>query len=178
MSLALGSFSKLALSGQGCPLPFTAGVVTSLIRFHRHDRRQQGEPFPTRADLDAAFPDRPVWLGRIDGHASWANTAALRAAGIDPDAAAPPAPEGGAVIQDAAGRPTGVFVDAAAGYSWLDYDNDRYIVFGDYNERAQSDTEGTQKSFTLGGGYNFELGRFVGGPSARFEYHNLDVDGY
>ncbi|WP_420455242.1 amidohydrolase [Rubrivirga sp.] len=71
--------------------------------------------FPTRADLDAAFPDRPVWLGRIDGHAAWANTAALRAAGIDPDAAAPAAPEGGAVLADDRGRPTGVFVDAAEG---------------------------------------------------------------
>ena len=71
--------------------------------------------FPTRQDLDAAFPDRPVWLGRVDGHAGWANTAALRAAGIDPDAPAPAAPEGGAVIQDAEGRPTGVFVDAAEG---------------------------------------------------------------
>ena len=69
--------------------------------------------FPTRQDLDAAFPDRPVWLGRVDGHAGWANTAALRAAGIDPDAPAPADPEGGAVIKDAEGRPTGVFVDAA-----------------------------------------------------------------
>ena len=69
--------------------------------------------FPTRADLDAAFPDRPVWLGRVDGHAGWANTAALRAAGIDPDAPAPADPEGGAVLKDADGRPTGVFVDAA-----------------------------------------------------------------
>ena len=38
--------------------------------------------FPTAADLDAAFPDRPVWLARIDGHAGWANSAALRA--LDP----------------------------------------------------------------------------------------------
>ncbi|MEM6289459.1 MAG: amidohydrolase [Bacteroidota bacterium] len=75
-----------------------------------------GEPFPTRADLDEAFPDRPVWLGRVDGHAAWANTAALRAAGIDPEAEAPADPEGGAVIRDAAGRPTGVFVDAAEAY--------------------------------------------------------------
>ena len=69
--------------------------------------------FPTRAALDAAFPDRPVWLGRIDGHAGWGNTAALRAAGIDPDAAAPADPEGGKVLRDADGRATGVFVDAA-----------------------------------------------------------------
>ena len=79
------------------------------------DGRPSGA-FPTRQDLDAAFPDRPVWLGRIDGHAAWANTAALRAAGIDPDAAAPPDPEGGAVIRDAEGRPTGVFIDAAEAF--------------------------------------------------------------
>ncbi|MEM1041422.1 MAG: amidohydrolase [Bacteroidota bacterium] len=69
--------------------------------------------FPTAADLDAAFPDRPVWIARIDGHATWANTAALRAAGIDPAQPAPPNPEGGAVLRDAEGRPTGVFVDNA-----------------------------------------------------------------
>src|SRR5690606_24726679 len=30
------------------------------------------QAFPTAADLDAAFPDRPVWLVRVDGHAGWA----------------------------------------------------------------------------------------------------------
>lgn len=83
-----------------------------------------------------------------------------------------------AMLYGSYGEETGVFVDAVAGYSWLDYDNDRYIVFGDYNRMAESGTDGTQKSFTLGGGYNVELGRLIVGPSARFEYHNLDVDGY
>ncbi len=69
--------------------------------------------FPTRQDLDAAFPDRPVWIQRIDGHAAWANTAALRAAGLDPDAPAPADPPGGHLLRDAQGRATGVFVDAA-----------------------------------------------------------------
>ena len=69
--------------------------------------------FPTRDDLDAAFPDRPVWVQRVDGHASLANTAALRAAGLDPEAPAPPDPAGGQIVRDAQGRPTGVFVDAA-----------------------------------------------------------------
>jgi hypothetical protein len=36
--------------------------------------------FPTAADIDAVVPDRPVWLERVDGHASWANSAAIRAA--------------------------------------------------------------------------------------------------
>jgi predicted amidohydrolase YtcJ len=69
--------------------------------------------FPTAADLDTAFPDQPVWIVRVDGHAGWGNTAAMRAAGIDPGAPAPPDPDGGRVLRDAAGRPTGVFMDFA-----------------------------------------------------------------
>jgi predicted amidohydrolase YtcJ len=72
------------------------------------------QDFPTAADLDAVFPDRPVWLERVDGHAQWANSAAMRAAGIDPDAPAPPGdPAGGAILRTDDGRPTGVFIDNA-----------------------------------------------------------------
>jgi len=66
--------------------------------------------FPTFAALDAAVSDHPVWLRRIDGHAGLANSAALRAAGVT---ATTPDPEGGRIIRDASGAPTGVFVDAA-----------------------------------------------------------------
>lgn len=68
--------------------------------------------FPTRADLDAAFPDTPVWLERIDGHAMWANSAAIRAAGEEAirEATDPP---GGKILRDASGEPTGVFIDDA-----------------------------------------------------------------
>ena len=38
--------------------------------------------FPTAADIDAVVGDRPVWLGRVDGHAAIANTAAMQAAGF------------------------------------------------------------------------------------------------
>lgn len=72
------------------------------------------QAFPTRADLDAAFPERPVWLQRIDGHAAWANTAALGAVGLE-RLAAMADPEGGRIVRDAAGAPTGLFVDAAMG---------------------------------------------------------------
>ena len=68
--------------------------------------------FPTAAPLDAAIPDHPVWLKRVDGHAGWANSAALRAAGVT---AAIQDPAGGRIIRDAGGNPTGVFVDAAQG---------------------------------------------------------------
>ncbi|MFB0873539.1 MULTISPECIES: amidohydrolase [unclassified Sphingobium] len=65
--------------------------------------------FPTAADLDAAEATVPVWLERVDGHAGWANSAAIRAAGVT---AASKAPVGGR-IEMAAGKPAGVFVDKA-----------------------------------------------------------------
>lgn len=66
--------------------------------------------FPTAAELDRAVGDRPAWLRRVDGHAAWANTAALRLAGITRET---PDPPGGRIERDAEGNPTGVFVDAA-----------------------------------------------------------------
>lgn len=66
--------------------------------------------FPTADLLDAAFPERPVWLERIDGHAGWANTLALERAGIT---AATPDPDGGAILRHPDGRPTGVLIDRA-----------------------------------------------------------------
>ena len=66
--------------------------------------------FPTAADLDTAFPDRPVWLERIDGHAGWGNSAALAASDrtLDGDWQ----PDGGRILRTL-GRPTGIFVDEA-----------------------------------------------------------------
>ncbi len=72
--------------------------------------RWTSKQFPTAAALDAAVPDHPVWLRRVDGHAGLANRVAMRAAGIT---AAVRDPEGGRIIRDASGNPTGVFVDAA-----------------------------------------------------------------
>ncbi len=66
--------------------------------------------FPTAAELDKAIADRPVWLERVDGHAGWANSRALAMAGVT---AATKDPPGGRVERDAAGNPTGVFVDDA-----------------------------------------------------------------
>ncbi|MYM70000.1 amidohydrolase family protein [Pseudoduganella sp. FT55W] len=66
--------------------------------------------FPTAAELDAVVSDRPVLLHRVDGHAVWVNTKALEMAGISKETADP---SGGKIERDAAGRPTGVLVDAA-----------------------------------------------------------------
>ncbi|NIJ28248.1 hypothetical protein FHT00_000176 [Sphingomonas insulae] len=68
--------------------------------------------FPTTADLDSAVADRPVWLARADGHASWGNSAALKAAAVTAKSVSPP---GGRIEKGAGGQPAGVFVDAAQG---------------------------------------------------------------
>lgn len=68
--------------------------------------------FPTRQDLDAVVPGRVVVLGRADGHALVANSAALRLAGITRDT---PDPAGGRIERDAAGEPTGMLIDNAMG---------------------------------------------------------------
>ncbi len=68
--------------------------------------------FPTRADLDAASPDNAVILMRADGHALVANSRALAMAGVTD---ATPAPGGGQIVKDAAGRPTGMLIDNAIG---------------------------------------------------------------
>ena len=65
--------------------------------------------FPTAADLDSVVSDRPVWLSRVDGHASWANTAAMKAAGVTAKSASPV----GGRIEKTGTMPNGVFVDAA-----------------------------------------------------------------
>lgn len=69
--------------------------------------------FPTAEDLDKVVSDRPVWLSRVDGHAGWVNSMALRLATVSKDT---PDPQGGVIIRDNMGEATGVFIDAAQGY--------------------------------------------------------------
>jgi predicted amidohydrolase YtcJ len=87
----------------GAP-PFYQGVPEGLAE----------KRWPTRVDLDAAAPDHPVYIRGIWGYwnrppvYSVANTRALAAAGITRQAIAP---EGVEIARDAAGEPTGVFVE-------------------------------------------------------------------
>lgn len=67
--------------------------------------------FPDRhGGLDALFPQRPVVLERVDGHAVWANGVALDLAGLTPETHI----DGGELLKDGQGRLTGVLVDRAA----------------------------------------------------------------
>ncbi|MEM7217978.1 MAG: amidohydrolase [Pseudomonadota bacterium] len=66
---------------------------------------------PTRHDLDAVAPDHPVALTEFSGHAVWANTAALKLAGITRDTVPP---VGGVIVKDELGEPTGLLFEGAA----------------------------------------------------------------
>lgn len=88
-------------------LPPQAWIVGRGWDQNAWDRKE----FPTALDLDAAFPDRPVSLERIDGHATWINTAAMHKIGrsLDGDWQ----PDGGRILR-VDGKATGVLIDGAS----------------------------------------------------------------
>lgn len=70
----------------------------------------EGE-LPTRQDLDAVVPDRPVALTDIDYHTTWINSAAMKALGITAET---PVPPGGEIQLDpGSGEPTGILLESA-----------------------------------------------------------------
>ena len=68
-----------------------------------------GRSYPTWKDLDE-IGGRPVYLRRIDGHSAWVNRPMLALAGID---AGTPDPDGGRILHDDDGEPTGILIDNA-----------------------------------------------------------------
>jgi hypothetical protein len=69
-----------------------------------------GRQFPDAAGISKAAPDNPVSLERVDGHAIWVNRKAMEIADIN---ARTPDPQGGRILRDANGAPTGVLIDRA-----------------------------------------------------------------
>lgn len=65
--------------------------------------------FPDKVGLDSLFPERPILIKRVDGHAAIANSAALRKSGIKPDTRV----AGGKIELGADGLPTGLLIDRA-----------------------------------------------------------------
>ncbi|PCI60333.1 MAG: amidohydrolase [Gammaproteobacteria bacterium] len=70
----------------------------------------QGKQYPQAISLDEYFKNTPIWFKRIDGHAGWANNKAMTLAGVSKQTLTP---DGGEIIKDKNGNPTGVFVDNA-----------------------------------------------------------------
>lgn len=97
--------------------------------------------YPTAAMLDAVTGQTPVYLSRADGHAAWVNTAALRLAGVT---AGTPDPDGGTILREKSGKPTGILVDNA-----MDLVRS-HIPAPDANEKRASVIAGLQECARLG----------------------------
>jgi predicted amidohydrolase YtcJ len=99
------------------------GAVKRAINFHKNNKKSQwllgrgwnqvlweNKQYPQAVSLDEYFKNTPIWFRRIDGHAGWANSKAMQLAGIDRTSVSP---DGGEIIKDAQGNPTGIFIDNA-----------------------------------------------------------------
>ncbi|MBR9989947.1 MAG: amidohydrolase [Gemmatimonadetes bacterium] len=117
------AFARREVDLSAAPSPAAAGAQVARHAAALSDAHASGEwirgrgwnphaweTHPHRAMLDAYVPDRPVALQSHDMHALWANSAALRVAGID---AGTPDPDGGTIVRDATGEPTGLLLEWA-----------------------------------------------------------------
>jgi len=98
-------------------------AVQRAIDFHQKNKEPQwllgrgwnqvlweSKQYPKAVSLDEYFKNTPIWFKRVDGHAGWANSKAMQLAGINHTSVSP---DGGEIIRDAQGKPTGVFIDNA-----------------------------------------------------------------
>lgn len=77
----------------------------------RWDHTHWGGELPTRHWIDSVTPNNPVWIQRVDGHMGLANTVALTAARITADSHV----DGGEIVHDPDGQPSGILKDNAMG---------------------------------------------------------------
>jgi predicted amidohydrolase YtcJ len=80
------------------------------LRGHGWNQNVWGGIFPTKAALDRVAPEHPVFLTAKSGHAAWANSLALKMAGVT---SSMPDPAGGEIVREANGDPTGIFFEDA-----------------------------------------------------------------
>lgn len=69
-----------------------------------------GKEYPTALDLDSLNLGKPVWMERVDGHAGWANSAAMEIGKVTAETVSP---AGGEIITNDDGTPSGIFIDLA-----------------------------------------------------------------
>ena len=77
---------------------------------HGWNHNNWAEGFGSASDLDAAAPEQPVYLTAKSLHAGWANSIALRLAGMGTQT---PDPPGGAIGRDVSGNPNGILFESA-----------------------------------------------------------------
>ena len=85
-----------------------------LVGFGWDQHHFKNQKWPSKDELDQAFPDFPVAFSRADGHAVWVNSQALSLAGyLSNESVNRLDPDGGMVLRDSMGQPTGILIDSA-----------------------------------------------------------------
>jgi predicted amidohydrolase YtcJ len=74
------------------------------------DHENWGGELPSKEWIDSICGDHPIFLSRYDGHMAFANSKALQLAGVDKNTVSP---DGGVLVKDKNGEPTGIVKDAA-----------------------------------------------------------------
>ena len=104
--------------------------------------RWPGAPLPTKELIDRYTPNTPVFVNRLDGHMSLANSVALKLAGVTRETKDPP---GGLIVRDAkTGEPTGVLKDAAMSFVW------RVVPQSTFEEKLTAARAATEHAAQLG----------------------------
>ena len=96
---------------------------------------------PTAAMIDAVTPENPVFIDRLDGHMALANSLAMKLANVDKSVKEV---EGGEIVRDAAGNPTGVFKDAAMGYIY------KAVPESSFEQKLEAAEAATEYAASLG----------------------------
>ena len=96
---------------------------------------------PTAAMIDAATPDNPVFVTRLDGHMKLANSLAMKLAGVSKDTKDV---AGGLIVRDGGGNPAGVFKDAAMSYI------EKAIPEPSFEEKLEAAQAATDHAASLG----------------------------
>ncbi len=91
--------------------------------------------YPLHGELSAVSPDNPVVLSHASGHGIMANRKAMSLAGVNRETATP---DGGLILHDAAGEPTGIFLE-----------NAEALILNSYHKQRQSLSAGEQKAGLL-----------------------------
>jgi hypothetical protein len=104
--------------------------------------RWPGAPLPIRQLIDRYTPDNPVFVNRLDGHMSLANSLALKLAGVTRETQDPP---GGLIVRDPkTGEPTGILKDSAMSYVW------KVVPEASFKEKLAAARAATEHAAQLG----------------------------
>ncbi|EYU42934.1 hypothetical protein ABFS82_14G173700 [Erythranthe guttata] len=123
-----------------------------------------GGELPMASWIDDITPHNPVWLTRMDGHMGLANSVALKLAGISTNTVDP---DGGSVVRNSIGEPSGLLIDSAMKLVLSD------IPEVSVDERREALLRASNHALKKGVTTVVDFGRYFPGVSPEFSWEDL-----